>query len=125
MAEIDREGILELNTLQSKVQIKRGLSSKGNKWKETMFYRVRKIHCLFLPSAKKLWKGNVFTSVCQELCPQRGMSGRTPQGRHPAGQTPPGQTPSPGQKPPSRRLLQRMVRMLLESILVVVNFRSF
>ena len=101
MAEIDREGILELNTLQSKVQIKRGLSSKGNKWKETMFYRVRKIHCLFLPSAKKLWKGNVFTSVCQELCPQRGMSGRTPLGRHPPGRHPPGRHPPLGRHPPA------------------------
>ena len=32
----------------------------------------------------KLWKGNVFTSVCQEFCPQGGV--------HPPGQTPSRQT---------------------------------
>ena len=32
---------------------------------------------MLLPSEMKLWKGNVFTSVCQEFCPQvTGMSGK-------------------------------------------------
>ena len=35
----------------------------------------------------KLWKGNVFISVCQEFCPQGG--GCVPQ--HALGQTPPWQ----------------------------------
>ena len=55
----------------------------------------------------KLWKGNVFTSVCQEFCPQVGAGVclsaclDTPSlGRHLPRQTPPpGQTP-PRQTPP-------------------------
>ena len=35
-----------------------------------------------LPSANEVAEGNVFTSVCQEFCPQWG-------GVHPHGQTPP------------------------------------
>ena len=31
--------------------------------------------CAFLPPAMKLRQGNVFTSVCQEFCPQGGMCG--------------------------------------------------
>ena len=70
----------------------------------------------------KLRKGNVFTSVCQEFCPQVGMSARhLPPGR--LGRHPP--TPPPGSPPPDRhtpapqrRPLQRMVRILLEFILV-------
>ena len=42
---------------------------------------------------------------------------QTPLGRHPAGQTPP-QADTP---PPSRQLLQRTVRILLECILVFVR----
>ena len=66
----------------------------------------------------KMRKGNVFTSVCQESCPQgRGRCtpppGQTPRlGRHPHRQTPPRQTPL------IRRPLQRTVRILLECILV-------
>ena len=30
----------------------------------------------------KLWKGNAFTSMCQEFCPQ-GVGGVHPLGRHP------------------------------------------
>ena len=63
----------------------------------------------------KLRKGNVFTSVCQQFCPQRegGVHplGRRPLdrpppradplGRHPAEQTHlPGQTPLPGRQSP-------------------------
>ena len=75
----------------------------------------------------KLRKGNVFTSMCQEFCPQGGVHppGRPPQadtplrqtspsGRcppladTPLGQTPPsgrhpGLTPLPGQTPPPRQ----------------------
>ena len=91
-------------------------------------------------------KGNVFTSVCQEFCPQEGgvypsmhwasspqaetptprqtLPGLTPPplGRHPPGQTshlgrhPPGQTPPWADTPPWP--LQQMVRILLECILV-------
>ena len=43
----------------------------------------------------KLRKGNVFTSKCQEFCPQGGC---TPPGR----QTPPGHTPPRAGHPPSR-----------------------
>ena len=85
----------------------------------------------------KLRQGNVFTRVCREFCPQRGVSGRQPPGQTPPGQTPPwtdtpclGRHP-PGQTPPwpdttpwpdiplSRRLLQRTVRILLECIFVI------
>ena len=34
--------------------------------------------CAYLPSAMKLRQGNVFTSICQEFCPQRG-GGHLPQ----------------------------------------------
>ena len=51
---------------------------------------------IFLPSATKLRQGNIFTSVCQEFCPE----GCLPHlsvcwDTHPPGQTPPsnGQTP--------------------------------
>ena len=86
---------------------------------------------LYRPQTK-LRKGNVFTSVCQEFCPQGGLpqcmlgytplGGQTPQrqtphaGIHP-GQAPPGGSP-PWADPPSRRLLQRTVHILLECILV-------
>ena len=63
----------------------------------------------------KLRKGNVFTSACQEFCPQEGGVCQTRQappwadtlllgrlGRHPPGHTPPGQTRQTplGQTPP-------------------------
>ena len=63
----------------------------------------------------KLRKGNVFTSVCQEFCPRRGVS-------TPPRQTPPtwADTTTPKQtRPPSRRLLQRTVHIILECILVI------
>ena len=73
----------------------------------------------------KLRKGNVFTSVCQEFCPQVGVSARHPPGRlgrHPPtlppGRHAPGQSPHPKR----RRPLQRMVRILLECILVSCYF---
>ena len=43
----------------------------------------------------KLRKGNVFTSVCQEFCPQGSVHAP---GRHPTGQT------LPGRHPPGRRI---------------------
>ena len=50
----------------------------------------------------KLRKGNVFTSVCQKFCPQN----------------------LPDPPPPSRRLLQRTLRILLECILVTCSAQS-
>ena len=85
----------------------------------------------------KLRNGNVFSSVCQQLCPRgdvsqhalgegvadtpwadtpfwadRGCVADTPWADHPLGQTPPWQTPIP------RQPLQQTVRILLECILV-------
>ena len=67
----------------------------------------------FLPPATKLEQGNIFTSVCQEFCPQ-GVCHQpppwadTPLGRHTPGQTPPrsrhpwgADPPPPGQTLPS------------------------
>ena len=63
-----------------------------------------------LPAATKLGQGNIFTSVCQEFCPQGGgclpqcMLGCTPSGgRPPPEQTPQDQTPQ-DQAPWSRHL---------------------
>ena len=81
-----------------------------------------------LTSATKLRQGNGFTPVCHSVhggCLPQCMLGYTPpQTDTPPGQTPPwadtplGQTPPPL---PSRRLLQRTVRILLECILVFFN----
>ena len=52
-----------------------------------------------LPPATKLGQGNIFRSVCQEFCPQRGG--------WVSGQTPPPPTPPPGADiPPETRHLQ-------------------
>ena len=58
--------------------------------------------CLFYRTQRKLWKGDVFTSVCQEFCPQVGgvhplVTPLPPLGRHPStpGRDPPMQTPPP------------------------------
>ena len=67
----------------------------------------------------KLRKGNVFTSVCQEFCPQEG-GGVHPQTDLPPGRHPPGKTPPA----PSRRLLLRTLRILLECILVFASVYS-
>ena len=54
----------------------------------------------FLPSATKMWQGNIFTGVCQSVCSQReGVSGRHPPGRHPRADTPLGKQPL-GRHPP-------------------------
>ena len=58
------------------------------------------VFCL-LPSATKLRQGNIFTSVCQEFCPQGGSASvhagtHPPPGRYSPGQTP----PPPGQTRP-------------------------
>ena len=75
---------------------------------------------ILLPAATKLAQGNIFTSVCQEFCPQGGgvsasvhagiyhpPGADTPPGPDPPGaDTPPDQTPqgaathSPGPDPP-------------------------
>ena len=58
----------------------------------------------FLPAATKLGQGNIFTSVCQEFCPQGGggclpqcMLGYTllDQAHPPGSRTPPGQAHTP------------------------------
>ena len=74
----------------------------------------------------KLRKGNVFTPFCQSFCSQGGclpqyMLGYVP-GQTPAwADTPRADTLPPGQTPTSRRLLLRMVRFILECILVISN----
>ena len=65
---------------------------------------------LLLPSATKLWQGNVFTPVSHSV---HGLShprpGHNTLGRHPPGQTPPGRHPSgrhpPMQTPPAQCML--------------------
>ena len=61
---------------------------------------------IFLPAATKLGQGNIFTSVCQEFCPQ-GEEGvclsacwDTPDPQAPWDQTPPGSRHPPDQAPP-------------------------
>ena len=73
-----------------------------------------------LPSTMKLQQGNIFRSVCQEFCPQRGGGGVClPQCMLGYTHTPgPGQPPGQTSPPPSRRLLLRTVRILLECIMV-------
>ena len=82
-------------------------------------------------------KGNVFTSMCQEFCPQEGVYSSKNWDRHPPEQTPPWKdTPPPGRHP-SRQTsrwtdtpeantpqpLRRMVCILPECVLV--NARKF
>ena len=77
----------------------------------------------------KLWKGNVFTPVCQSFCSQGVCTVHariyTPLSRPPR-QTPPGQTPPCEDtllsRHPTRRPLQRMVRILLECFLVAIKW---
>ena len=56
----------------------------------------------FLPAATKLGQGNIFTSVCQEFCPQGGrVSSSVHAGIHPPQQTSPAQSrPRQEQTPP-------------------------
>ena len=114
--------------------------------KKTLFSHHKLVQHLFVIkinfylAATSLRQGSIFLSVCQEFWPRGGVfvlsacwdtppgqtSPRadtpwpdTPMGRHPNGQTPPGQTPPRADTPsPSRRLLLRTVRILLECILV-------
>ena len=76
------------------------------------YNRARQINkFIFLPAATKLGQGNIFTSVCQEFCPQGGgclpqcMLGYTPpQTRQtPREQTPPSQTRQTIPLPPTRQ----------------------
>ena len=61
-----------------------------------------------------LWKGNIFTSVCQEICPGGSAPlGYTPWADIPAPWQTPWQTPPTHRRPP-----WRTVRILLECILV-------
>ena len=88
---------------------------------KTLFLYICEHFVSFYRPQTKLWKGNVFTSVCQEFCP-RGVYpsmhwADPPTGQAAPGKHPPRQTP-PGRHPPSRWLLQRTVRILLECILV-------
>ena len=52
----------------------------------------------FLPAATKLGQGNIFTSVCQEFCPQGEGGGCLPQCM--LGYTPPGPGTPPWSRPP-------------------------
>ena len=95
----------------------------------------------FLPAATKLGQGNIFTSVCQEFCPQGGRvsasvhAGISPPEQSPPDHAPPGPgtplsrppqsrhppPPGPGTPPGSRlqhTVNERPVRILLECILV-------
>ena len=91
----------------------------------TELTRCSKFKTVLLPPATKLGQGNIFRSVCQELCPQRGVSATnalprdtpradTPRNRHPLEKTPP---------PLEQCMLgdtgnKRALRILLECILV-------
>ena len=81
----------------------------------------------------KLRKGNLFTSVCWEFCPQGGGV-HPPRQNPPPSRHPPGQTPTLGRHtlwadtiPPGRWILQRMAHILQEFILVfhIYICRSF
>ena len=66
-------------------------------WSEIRVERVKLFFLVFLIRPQtKLRKGNIFTNLCQEFCPQWGSV--HPQGRHP-----PGRCPLPRQTPPGRR----------------------
>ena len=90
----------------------------------------------------ELQQGNIFTSVCQEFCPQgEGLSasvhagihphtpwadtplGRHPLGRHYPGQIPPGQTP-PWTDSPPQQPLQQTIHILLECFVVGSKFKK-
>ena len=86
---------------------------------------IDSLRSALLPPAMKLGQGNIFTSVCQEFCPQRGVSGQTP----PWEQTPPRSRHFPlGRHPPLEQCIlgdmgnKRAVRILLECILVWIHF---
>ena len=108
-------------------------------FREKQFYLIRQIqsgmfvncHCLNLPdkdllektdlllaSANEVCEGYVFTPVCHSVhkggrCLSQCMLGYTPEQTHPPRSDIPRE-----QTPPSRRLLLRTVRILLECILV-------
>ena len=81
-----------------------------------------------VPPATKLGQGNIFSSVCQEFCPQGGAYlGRYPPRQvHPWAGTPLGRYISPwGQVPPwtgtPPMVNEQTVRILLECILVTTR----
>ena len=86
-------------------------------------------HLTFYRPQTKLRKGYVFTSVCHSVhwggcLPQCMLEYTHPQADTPTGQTPPFGRHPPGQTRPTRYLLQRTVRILLECILVLPNVRD-
>ena len=76
---------------------------------------------LFLPSAMKLRQGNIFTSVCQEFCPQGGdvcLSACWD-----TDTTPPGQTPPLGREtPPPNGHCSRWHTFYCNAFLIQANF---
>ena len=58
---------------------------------ESVFIMSGQSTSRLLPPATKLGQGNIFRSVCQELCPKGGMSGQTP----PLADTPRSRHPHP------------------------------
>ena len=56
--------------------------------KSTGCHELREKLMIFIFTVRKLRKGNVFTSVCQEFCPQGGGVHRHTLGRHPSADTP-------------------------------------
>ena len=70
-----------------------------------MYYVISILCLIFLPAATKLGQGNIFTSVCQEFCPQGGrVSASVHAGIHPLGaDIPPGADTPPEQTPPQSR----------------------
>ena len=60
------------------------------------------IEVVSLPAATKLGQGNIFTSVCQEFCPQGGrVSASVHAGIHPLGSDPPRTRPPRSRHPPA------------------------
>ena len=103
-----------------------------------------KSHCFlveYLPPATKLGQGNILRSLCQEFCPQGGLQAHTQRGSWGVWQ---GGSPGPhlgglqtqawgavcipacteADPTPTRQLLLRAVRILLECILVFIAFRN-
>ena len=92
------------------------LTNKPSQW-DAVWIKHRTLSSVsqskwLLPTATKLGQGNIFTSVCQEFCPQGGRVSASvhagihplppsPQEQTPSGADPPGQTP-PGEQTPPR-----------------------
>ena len=62
--------------------------------------------CAFVPARKRsMGQGNIFSSVCQEFCPQGGGSASVHAGIPPPGSRPPRSRPPPEQAPPWEQTL--------------------